>query len=203
MIAIPRIGQEVIVEFLEGDPDRPIITGRVYNADQMPPYALPANMTQTGIKTRSTKGGGVANFNEIRFEDKKGAEQLYIHAERNQHNVVEKDETTQVGGNETMTIGANCTIQVGGKHTETITKDTVLTVTEGHYDTTVKAGNQTTTVEAGTQATTVKGHITVTSQSGEYTLSAAQKITLQVGGSSIVMDTKSITLISARIDLNP
>jgi uncharacterized protein involved in type VI secretion and phage assembly len=81
MIAIPRIGQEVIVEFLEGDPDRPIITGRVYNADQMPPYALPANMTQTGIKTRSTKGGGVANFNEIRFEDKKGAEQVYIHAE--------------------------------------------------------------------------------------------------------------------------
>ncbi len=203
MIAIPRIGQEVIVEFLEGDPDRPIITGRVYNADQMPPYALPANMTQTGIKTRSTKGGGVANFNEIRFEDKKGAEQLYIHAEKNQDNVVEHDETTHVGGNETMTIGANCTIQVGGKHTETITKDTVLTVTEGHYDTTVKAGNQTTTVEAGTQATTVKGHITVTSQSGEYTLSAAQKITLQVGGSSIVMDTKSITIISARIDLNP
>ena len=70
---IPRIGQEVIVDFLEGDPDRPIITGRVYNAEQMPPYDLPANKTQSGIKTRSSKGGGAANFNEIRFEDKKGS----------------------------------------------------------------------------------------------------------------------------------
>jgi type VI secretion system secreted protein VgrG len=101
MIAIPRIGQEVIVEFLEGDPDRPIITGRVYNADQMPPYALPANMTQTGIKTRSSKGGGVGNFNEIRFEDKKGAEQLYVHAEKNQDNVVENDASLSVGHDRT------------------------------------------------------------------------------------------------------
>jgi type VI secretion system secreted protein VgrG len=71
---IPRIGQEVMVEFLEGDPDRPIITGRVYNADNMPPYALPANKTQSGIKSRSTKGGGGDNFNEVRFEDKIGEE---------------------------------------------------------------------------------------------------------------------------------
>ena len=70
---IPRIGQEVIVEFLEGDPDRPIVTGRVYNADNMPPYELTANQTQSGIKSRSTKGGGEDNFNEIRMEDKKGS----------------------------------------------------------------------------------------------------------------------------------
>ena len=81
-IYIPRIGQEVIVQFLGGDPDRPIITGSVYNANNMPPYALPANATQSGIKSRSTKGGGPGNFNEIRFEDKKGAEQLYIQAEK-------------------------------------------------------------------------------------------------------------------------
>ena len=66
---ITRIGQEVIVEFLEGDPDQPIITGRVYNAEQMPPYELPTNQTQSGIKTRSSKGGSPDNFNEIRFED--------------------------------------------------------------------------------------------------------------------------------------
>ncbi len=70
-IHIPRIGQEVIVSFLEGDPDQPIITGRVYNGDSMPPYGLPANATQSGIKSRSSKGGGEANFNEIRFEDRK------------------------------------------------------------------------------------------------------------------------------------
>ncbi|MGB5600568.1 MAG: type VI secretion system tip protein VgrG, partial [Thiothrix litoralis] len=81
---IPRIGQEVIVEFLEGDPDHPIITGRVYNGEQIPPYGLPANKTQSGIKSRSSQGGSGANFNEIRMEDKKGAEQLYIHAEKNQ-----------------------------------------------------------------------------------------------------------------------
>ncbi len=75
-IQIPRIGQEVIVSFLEGDPDRPIITGRVYNAEQTVPYELPANATQSGTKSRSSKGGTPANFNEIRMEDKKGAEQF-------------------------------------------------------------------------------------------------------------------------------
>src|SRR5690606_9180444 len=102
---IPRIGQEVIVSFLEGDPDRPIITGRVYNAEQTVPYDLPANATQSGIKSRSSKGGSPANFNEIRMEDKKGAEQLYIHAERNQDIVVENDESHFVGHNRNKTIG--------------------------------------------------------------------------------------------------
>ncbi len=73
-IHIPRIGQEVIVDFLEGDPDQPIITGRVYNNDNMPPYDLPDNATQSGIKSRSSKGGSPTNINELRFEDKKGEE---------------------------------------------------------------------------------------------------------------------------------
>ena len=128
MIAIPRIGQEVIVEFLEGDPDRPIITGRVYNADQMPPYALPGNMTQTGIKTRSTLGGGVANFNEIRFEDKKGAEQLYIHAEKNQDIEVENDETHSVGNDRSKSIGNNETVSVGKDRTETVGQNEKISI---------------------------------------------------------------------------
>jgi len=84
-IHTPRIGQEVIVSFMEGDPDQPIITGRVYNFDCMPPYALEANKTQSGIKSRSTKGGGPDNFNEIRMEDKLGEEELYIQAEKNEN----------------------------------------------------------------------------------------------------------------------
>src|SRR3978361_604431 len=76
----PLIGQEVLVDFLEGDPDRPIIVGSVYNADQMPPYALPNNKTQSGIKSRSSKDASTDNFNEITFEDKKGKEQIFIHA---------------------------------------------------------------------------------------------------------------------------
>ncbi|WP_153606082.1 type VI secretion system tip protein TssI/VgrG, partial [Pseudomonas aeruginosa] len=103
-IQIPRIGQEVIVSFLEGDPDRPIITGRVYNAEQTVPYELPANATQSGTKSRSSKGGTPANFNEIRMEDKKGAEQLFIHAERNQDIEVENDESHWVGHDRTKTI---------------------------------------------------------------------------------------------------
>jgi type VI secretion system secreted protein VgrG len=96
-MAIPRIGQEVIVDFIEGDPDRPIVTGRVYNADNMPPYELPANKTRSTIKSRSTKGGGADNFNEIRFEDKKGEEEMYVHAEKDQNVVVENNQTIKVG----------------------------------------------------------------------------------------------------------
>jgi type VI secretion system secreted protein VgrG len=151
-IQIPRIGQEVMVEFLEGDPDQPIITGRVYNAEQMPPYGLPDNATQSGIKSRSTKGGGDANFNEIRMEDKKGSEELYIHAEKNHTNITENDRSEDVGHDRTLhvghdksetidnnkaikvtknhdeTIGANKTISVGANHTESVGSEMSITV---------------------------------------------------------------------------
>ena len=127
-IHIPRIGQEVIVEFLEGDPDRPIITGRVYNGDQTPPYDLPANKTQSGIKSRSSQGGSGANFNEIRFEDKKGEEQVYVHAEKNQDNIVENDETTSVGHDRTEDVGNDETITIGNDRTETVVNNEDITI---------------------------------------------------------------------------
>lgn len=125
---IPRIGQEVIVEFLEGDPDRPIITGRVYNGEQTPPYGLPANKTQSGVKSRSSKGGSGSNFNEIRMEDKKGAEQLYIHAEKNQDNIVENDETTSVGHDRTETVGNDETISIGNNRTEQVVNNEQISI---------------------------------------------------------------------------
>ncbi|GLX11958.1 hypothetical protein Pstr01_01970 [Pseudomonas straminea] len=137
-IQIPRIGQEVIVSFLEGDPDRPIITGRVYNAEQTVPYDLPANATQSGTKSRSSKGGTPANFNEIRMEDKKGEEQLFIHAEKNQDIEVENDETHWVGHDRTKTIDNNETVHV--KHDRTETVDNNETITIG-VDRTEKVGN--------------------------------------------------------------
>ena len=127
-IHIPRIGQEVIVEFLEGDPDEPIITGRVYNADQVPPYGLPANKTQSGIKSRSSKGGSTANFNEIRFEDKKGSEQVYIHAEKNQDNIVENDETTNVGHDRTEEVKHDEKITIGNNRTEKVGVNEDITI---------------------------------------------------------------------------
>ncbi len=127
-IYIPRIGHEVIVQFLGGDPDRPIITGSVYNANNMPPYKLPTNATQSGIKSRSSKGGSPSNFNEIRFEDKKGAEQVYIQAERNQDNMVKADATLTVGGDRTKTITKNETTKVGINRTESVGADEKVTI---------------------------------------------------------------------------
>ncbi|MDH0301304.1 MULTISPECIES: type VI secretion system tip protein VgrG [unclassified Pseudomonas] len=127
-IQVPRIGQEVIVSFLEGDPDRPIITGRVYNAEQTVPYDLPGGATQSGMKSRSSKGGSPANFNEIRMEDKKGAEQLYVHAERNMDTVVEQSETLSVGVNRTQTVGMLETITIGQDRIRAVRRDDMLLV---------------------------------------------------------------------------
>jgi type VI secretion system secreted protein VgrG len=127
-IHIPRIGQEVIVGFLEGDPDQPIITGRVYNAEQMPPWDLPANATQSGILTRSSKGGAYANANAIRFEDKKGSEQLWIHAEKNQDIEVENDETHWVGHDRTKTVDHDETVHVKHDRTETVDNNETITI---------------------------------------------------------------------------
>ena len=134
-ISTPRIGQEVIVDFLEGDPDQPIITGRVYNAEQMPPYDLPANKTQSGMKSRSSMGGGAANFNEIRMEDKAGSEQLFIHAEKNQDIEVEKDETHWVGQDRKKTIDRDETTLVKRDRTETVDHDETILIKHDRIET--------------------------------------------------------------------
>jgi type VI secretion system secreted protein VgrG len=135
-MSIPRLGQEVVVDFLEGDPDRPLITGRVYNAEQMPPYALPDNQTQSGMKSRSSKGGGAANYNEIRFEDKMGGEMFTVHAERDMETTVEHDDA--------QIVQHDRTIKVDGKHTETIAGDMSVTVTTGNHSLSISAGRSTT-----------------------------------------------------------
>jgi type VI secretion system secreted protein VgrG len=176
-VANPRIGQEVVVDFLEGDPDRPLIVGRVYNAEQMPPYDLPGNQTQTGIKSRSSPGGSPANFNEIRMEDKKGSELLYIQAE--------KDMTTLVEHNDDQTVQNDRTIHVDGTHTETIVKDTTITVTTGK------------------ETNTVKQEIVVTSQTAHIHVTACTEIQLLVGSSKLLMKADgSIELSGVNIAVN-
>jgi type VI secretion system secreted protein VgrG len=138
MIHLPRIGQEVIVDFLEGDPDQPLITGRVYNAEQMPPWELPANATQSGILTRSSKGGAYGNANALRFEDKKGAEQVWLHAEKNQDIEVENDETHWVGHDRKKTIDHDETTLVKHDRTETVDNDETITI---HHDRTERVDN--------------------------------------------------------------
>jgi type VI secretion system secreted protein VgrG len=156
---IPRIGQEVIVDFLNGDPDYPIITGRVYNAMLMPPWDLPANKTQSGIKTRSSKNGtpgsgekktpGTTNI--IRFEDMAGKEQLWFHAQKDQLTEVENDEDKWVGNDRrktidhdetshikhdrTETVDNNETITIHGNRTETVDKDETITIHQNRTET--------------------------------------------------------------------
>jgi type VI secretion system secreted protein VgrG len=135
-INIPRIGQEVIVEFLEGDPDRPLITGRVYNDEQMPPYKLADNQTRTTFMSRSTKGGGSSNYNELRFEDKKGDEQIFINAEKDMDVRVEKESREYIGANRHMivessqfeTVKGDKQSQVNGKFLEKIAGDTSIQI---------------------------------------------------------------------------
>jgi type VI secretion system secreted protein VgrG len=172
---IPRIGQEVLVSFLEGDPDRPIITGRVYNASLMPPYDLPANKTQSGIISRSSLNGSTDNFNEIRFEDKKGSELLNVQAEKDFNSLVKNDETTEVkhdrtdkvGNNETVTIEKDQSTTINGQETRKVAKD------------------RTTNID-GTEKLTV-GKDQKIDVGAKFELVAADEISLTTGQSSLVM----------------
>jgi type VI secretion system secreted protein VgrG len=183
-IHVPRIGQEVIVEFLEGDPDCPIITGRVYNADQMPPYELPANKTQSGVKSRSSLKGTPANFNEIRFEDKKGSEEVYIHAEKDQNKVVENDETTSVGHDRTETVGHDETITIDNNRTETVKVNEDISVgsnrTEkvGSNETITVGANRTRNVGANESVTVAQNRTHSVGINEAITVGAAQEITV-------------------------
>ena len=166
---IPRIGQEVIVDFLNGDPDRPIIVGRVYNDDQPIPYKSPS---QSGFKTRSTPGGGASNYNEIMFEDKKGEENINIHAERNMSRSVELDDSTTVGRDQslvverdqsgiiqrdqTLAVTRNRSIHV--KNNESHVVDLAQKLKVGTNQDNYVVGNQTTNVD-GTHTLVVKGAI--------------------------------------------
>lgn len=184
MIALPRIGQEVIVDFLEGDPDRPIITGRVYNGEQMPPWALPANMTQSGILSRSSRGGSAATANELRFEDKKGAEQVYLHAERNQDIEVENDETHFVGHDRSKKVGHDERTGVEHDRTESVGNNETIgigvnrTETVGSNETIAIGSNRTITVGASETATVALQRTHTVGVNETITVGAAQEITI-------------------------
>ena len=188
---LPRIGHEVIVDFLEGDPDRPIIVGRVYNADNMPPYELPANQTQSGIKSRSSVGGGPDNFNELRFEDKKGQEEVYLQAEKDHnvhvknnqsHNVI-KNRSASVGGDDSVSVSGNRSVSVTGNLSVTVSgkggkaPHSSLSVTGKHN---VHASD-TIDMDAPTHVKFVCGGSSITIEPGKITISAG-------GGASVVLD---------------
>jgi type VI secretion system secreted protein VgrG len=215
-IAIPRLGQEVIVDFLEGDPDQPIVTGRVYNAEQMPPYDLPANKTQSGVKSRSSKGGSAANFNEIRFEDLKGSELVTIHAEKDQSISVEHDESHTVGHDRTKTIDHdetshikhdrtetvdnNETITVHGNRTETVDKNETISIHQNRTETvdaneTISiGGNRTITVSKNETATVTLMRTHTVGINEAITVGAAQEVTVGAAQTITVGAVQAVTV---------
>jgi len=205
-IIIPRIGMEVVVEFIEGDPDRPLVVGTVYNADNSVPYALPANKTQSGFKTRSSKRGTEANYNELTFEDKRGAEFIRLHAEKDFNATIEDAETRIIKGKNKRDAGETArettiergddVLSVKGDHISTVNRHQELSVVENRTATVGKdekidiGSNQTIHVgktiriEAGTSITLIVGQ---------------SKITLT--GTSIEIKTPTLTTKSTFTDI--
>ncbi len=173
-IHIPRVGQEVVVDFEEGDVDRPLIVGSVYNADLMPPYVLPDEKTKSTLKSNSSKGGG--GYNELRFEDKSGKEEVYFQAQ--------KDLVSLIKNNETREVDMNRTTAIKNNETQTVTNNETIIVEQGNQSITLKFGNQTTHVALGSIST-----------------DAMQSITLKVGPNSIVIDQMGITLKGLMINV--
>jgi type VI secretion system secreted protein VgrG len=183
-VSIPRIGNEVMVAFEEGDPDRPVIIGSLYNAEQTPPFDLPGAGITMGMNSRSSPGGG--GNNQIAMTDTKGEEKINIHAQYDMTTTVEHDDTQSVKNDRKITVD--------GTHTETIKKDTSITISEGNHTFTVATGTGTVTVKKAvtenfddTQSTTAKKKISITSAEADIVLTASTEIKLVTGDSSLVL----------------
>ncbi|MQG94752.1 type VI secretion system Vgr family protein [Pseudomonas sp. MN1F] len=220
-MAIPRIGQDVIIQYVNGDPDQPMITGRTYCGDQLPPYDLPDHKTRMTIKSQTHKGDG---FNELRFEDELGRQEVFIHAEKDQNNVVKHNETTfvgndrservdhnetisigdhrteDVGKNETISIGANRSVTIGANKTETITlakAETIglakaLTIGAG-YQVSVGAAMNTTVGLSQSEQVGIHKSVMV---GNRFSITAGDELSITVGKSTLVMKSDGTVLIN-------
>jgi len=229
-ISLPRIGDEVVVSFLEGNPDRPLITGRVYNGDNMPPYALPEQATVTGMKSRSSKSGAAANANELRFDDKKGSEYVLIQAEKDYRRTVKNDSFDTIGNNHdasiaknmALEVGENVELTVGKKTTVTLGDDTVvsmgadlnlevsagmgLDVTKG-LDLKVGEALALSTEAAmhldAATALNMAGGTSVSLSAGmSLVLDGGMSLTIKAGGSSIVLGADGVSITGLMVKIN-
>ncbi|WP_441257579.1 type VI secretion system Vgr family protein [Vibrio sp. Vf1514] len=195
MIAIPRIGHEVIVSFLNGDPDQPIVTGRTYHATNTAPYTLPDNKTKTVLRTKTHQGQG---YNELSFEDQAGSEQIYLHAQKDFDSLIENDHTSVIQHDKHLTvendrftqIKNNQHLTVGGESRESVTGNRTLMV-EGSLH--VKTGSVWVN-ESGTEVHIKAGQKVV--------IEAGSEITVKAGGSFVKVDPAGVHLSGAGVNLN-
>ncbi len=200
-IHLPRIGQEVVVDFLEGDPDCPIVVGSVYNAVETPPYSLPDNKTQSGIRSRSSKGGGADNYNEIRFEDKKGSEEILIHAEKDLTTEVEHDETRTVEHDRTTNIQNDETVTIQGKRKHYVVGEEQVQ-TDGDLHLTA---SQNQNEKVGMTYSRQVGMNIYDKAGMNYGMDASMAIHLKAGMTTVIEAGMGLTIKSAggSIDINP
>ena len=229
MIALPRVGDEVVVSFLEGNPDRPLITGRVYNGDNMPPYTLPDQATVSGIKTHSSKGGDDSTFNELRFDDKKGSEYIWFQAEKDFHQLVKNDGFVSVKGNQTtvvtkdvnhaykanysLAVTTKSIVKLGGDVQTKLGADLLssvggafgLAVTKAiqiKSDDAVKlTASQGLDLGAG-QTAKLSGTSGVQIQGATIALSGDTSISLSAGGSSISISSSGVSINGTMVQIN-
>jgi type VI secretion system secreted protein VgrG len=200
---IPRIGQEVLVDFIHGDPDRPIVIGSVYNGSTMPPYDLPANATMSGVKSRSSKGGG--GFNEIRFEDKKDDEQIFIHGQKNQDINIKNDCFETIGNDKHLIVKNDQVILVENNRSEEVKADHIEKIGKDHHldisgkDAKKVKGSLSLTV-TGDVAEVFKANHSMQVTDDSYIkgtnicIEATDNITLKVGGSYIAIESGGVTI---------
>ncbi|EMV7408767.1 type VI secretion system tip protein VgrG [Enterobacter soli] len=194
-LAIPRVGQEVIVDFLNGDPDQPIIMGRTYHQDNRSPGSLPGTKTQMTIRSKTYKGGG---FNELRFEDATDNEEIFLHAQKNMQMKVlnskdvrvNYDRTVSIGHDESLVVANDRKVTVDGKQDHKTTKDH-LSLVEGNHGLEVK----------GDLAQKVAGALGISVQ-GDIVLQSDSKISLRVGGSFVAIHAGGVDIRGPLINLN-
>jgi type VI secretion system secreted protein VgrG len=194
---LPRIGQEVLVEFIEGDPDRPVITGAVYNSTNMPPYELPANAAVSTLKSNSTKGGN--GYNELRFDDRKGGEQLFFHAERDHETWVKHDALMNVAHERHVRVDGNEFRKTGGTRNDTVVGSSKLSVGGS-----VSAATMTTHDQYVGEAYSLNAGMAVQIKAGmAVEIEAGATIALRAGASYILIGPETIEMSSFPIPVGP
>ncbi len=195
---LPRIGQEVIVDFVEGDPDRPIIIGRVYNANQMPAWKLPDKQNWSGFKTRSTKGGGQDNANELRFDDTKDEENIVLHAEKDLEISVEKETVFETGTDHHFYVGNDHSEEVAKNSDTTIGENCVITVGK---EISVSSGTST-SISVGTDAALEAGQEVHIKGGMKVVIEAGMQLSLKGPGGFVDIGPSGVTIQGTLVQIN-